>query len=287
MNPLQRQSCLILAFVAASAAVGPIGCGALDALGLRRPTARVAGVRLGDITFTDATLLFDVEVENPYSVPLPLANFDYRLASQDATFLTGSADVQGTIPEQGKKTVSLPARLVYVEVLRALTGVRPGAVVPYEAEVGLSVDAPAVGRLRLPLRREGKLPIPSVPDVRIAEIQWDEVTLDNAGGLIKLAVVNRNQFPMDLSRLTYALSLGDVQVASSSLQRQASFAASGGSQTLEIPVSFSPRDLGVGVFRTLLVSNSGYRLTGSLDVTTPFGAMALPIDKVGRTVLRR
>ena len=52
------------------------GCAALDALNLQKPTARVAGVRLQDIDLSAVTMLFDVELENPYSVPLPLTNLE-------------------------------------------------------------------------------------------------------------------------------------------------------------------------------------------------------------------
>ena len=264
------------------------GCGALqDLLGSQRPTARIAGVSLQDIKLDSATLLFDVEVDNPYSVPLPLVNVDYNLASGGAPFLSGKADLQGTVPAKDKKTVSLPAKVPFMELLSALKGVRPGAVVPYEAELGLSLDAPALGVLRLPLKKEGKLPVPAAPEVQVSEIKWDKMTLEEAGGHVKLHLVNRNQFPVELSKLTYALSLGEVEVANSSLAKALAFEADGGGGAVELPISFSPRKLGLAVFSMLAGQGSGYGLTGTLDVQTPFGPMSLPMDKVGETIFRR
>ena len=267
---------------------GLTGCGALgNVLNLDRPSARIAGVKLQDISLTAATMLFDVEIKNPYSVPLPLVNVDYGLASREQPFLTGKADLQGTVPAKDTKTVSLPARVTYLELLKALKDVRPGSVVPYKADLGLSVDAPAVGPLRLPLKKEGKLPVPAAPDVKITEINWDKLTLDNAGGRVKLHLANRNDFPLELSRLAYALTLGDVEVAKSALAKPVTFEAGGGAGDLEIPISLSPKSLGLGFFRMLTGGGSGYKLLGTLDVATPFGPMSLPIDKVGQTIFRR
>lgn len=269
-------------------ALGLTGCGSLaNALNLRKPSARIVAVRLENINLRSATLQFDVELENPYSVPLPLVNMDYGLASQERSFLSGDEKLQGSVPARGRKTVSLPATVDYLGLLGVLQDVRPGAVIPYEATLGLSVDAPVLGLLRLPLKKEGSLPVPTVPDVAITEIQWDQITLDRTGGHIKLQLVNRNQFPVEMSKLACTLSLGGVQVAGTSVARSVAFDATDGAGAIEIPISFSPKKLGLAAFRMLSGGGAGYRLQGELKVQTPYGSMLLPIEKVGNTVFRR
>ena len=268
--------------------LGLSGCGGLrNVLDLERPSARIVGVSLRDVSLDAATLLFDVDVENPYAVPLPLLNVDYGLASADKPFLSGKADLQGTVPARGKKSVSVPAKVTYLELLRTLKDVRPGSVVPYKGELGLSVDAPAVGLLRLPLEKEGKLPVPAAPGVKITEVKWDTLTLDEAGGRVTVQLVNHNQFPVELAGLTYALALGDVEVAKSSMAKAVAFEAGGGAGTIEIPISLSPKKLGLAAFRVLAGEGAGYKLLGTANVDTPFGAMSLPIEGIGNTVFRR
>jgi len=160
-------------------------------------------------------------------------------------------------------------------------------VIPYRADLGLSVDAPGVGPLRLPLRKEGKLPVPSAPDVEVTEIKWDKLTLDSAAGRVRLRMVNRNQFPVELSKLTYALSLGGAEVARSAIASPVAFQAGGGAGAIEIPISLSPKKLGLAAFNILRGSRAGYQLGGTAGVTTPFGPMSLPIKKIGDTLLRR
>ena len=264
------------------------GCSLLQGfLGTGLPTARITGARLGGINLKSATLELGLEVLNGSPVPIPLTNFDYSLASQGKPFLSGKADLQKTIvPAGGKKTLSLPIEIPYSDLLKALKNVRPGHVVPYRAELGLSLDGPGGRALRLPMRKEGELPIPAVPDVRIESIEWGKLTLAEAGGRVKLRCVNRNQFPVDLQNFRYNLSLGGTQVANSALAKRVDFAP-GGVGTLEIPISFSPASLGMAMLQVLRGENANYALKGAFDVKTPYGPMRLPIDKSGKAQLRR
>lgn len=135
---------------------GASGCGMLQ-----RPDARIVGASLQNVTATDATMRFEVEVDNPYAVGLPLRNFDYSLSSGGQKFLDGQTDVEGTVPAGARRSVGVPVRISFVELVTAVRGARPGATIPYDAELGLSVDAPVLGPLRLPMSRDGHLHIPT------------------------------------------------------------------------------------------------------------------------------
>jgi LEA14-like dessication related protein len=212
---------------------------------------------------------------------------DYALASEGESFLSGSADLQGSVPAGGRSVLALPAKLKYAEVLKALSGVRPGGVVPYAAEMGLSVDVPMGGPLRLPIRKEGQLPVPAAPEVKVASIQWDELGLDRAGGRVRVEFVNRNDFPLDLSKMEYALSLAGREVARSSIAKAVAMKGSGGAGAVEIPISFSPRDLGAAVLAILMGQKSAYTLAGNLVATTPYGKIEMPVREAGEAPLGR
>jgi len=149
------------------------GCETIqESLNLRKPTARLTGLKIEDVKLDSATLLFDVEIDNHYPVALPLSNFDYSLSSGAEQFLSGSAKSQASVPAKSSTTVSLPATINYIEMLKALKGVRPGSKIPYGAELGLSVDTPALGVIRLPLRKEGELVLPTISGADISDI-WN------------------------------------------------------------------------------------------------------------------
>jgi LEA14-like dessication related protein len=128
-----------------------------------KPSAHITGVNVQDVKLTDATMLFDVKVDNPYTVALLMSNVDYALSSQGQQFLTGKAEVQGTVPARGSKTIGIPVRISYLQLINAVKGARPGATISYKADMGLSVDVPVLGPLRVPMSKDGELSIPSTP----------------------------------------------------------------------------------------------------------------------------
>ena len=130
---------------------------------LEKPSASITGARLQDAGLTQVTMFFDVRVNNPYTLPLPMSNVDYALSSSNHRFLSGEADVQGTAPAKGSKTLGVPVRISYVELIKAVKAARPGATIPYTANLGLSVDVPLTGPLRVPMSREGSLTVSTAP----------------------------------------------------------------------------------------------------------------------------
>ena len=164
-----------IVWITALVSVFFVGCETMQhALSLTKPTARMTGLKFQDVKLDSATLLFDVEVDNPYSVALPLLNLDYDLSSGAQPFLAGSANLQTIVPAKSKKTVSLPANINYLDMLKALKGIRSGSKIPYKADMGLSVDAPALGLIRLPLKKEGEVALPTVSGTNMKNI-WEVI----------------------------------------------------------------------------------------------------------------
>lgn len=281
---LLRTATLTLACLAAGLSSG---CKTLSdlAAGTAKPGVSVKAVRFGDLSADGLTLLFDTEVSNPYAVDLPLVNLDYGLASGGTQFLTGSAPVQGSVPAHGSTVVVLPAKVSFGPLLTAVSGVRPGAVVPYTADMKLSVDVPAAaggGRLALPLSKSGELPVPAVPEVSIANLKIGQVGLSKALATLTLNVKNTNQFAADLSKLDLGLELSGARVGSVSATRALSLPA-GASGTVDLPIEISIGKLGVAAFNALRGKDAGYRITGETAVQTPYGPLTLPFNRTGTT----
>jgi len=132
---------------------------------VQKPSAQITGAQLQGVSLTEATMLFDVKIDNPYTTALPLTNLDYALSSQGQPFLNGKAEVQGMVPAGGSKVIGVPVRINYLDLVKAVKGARPGVSIPYKADLGLSVNVPLLGNTRLPLSREGELTIPSTGSV--------------------------------------------------------------------------------------------------------------------------
>jgi LEA14-like dessication related protein len=264
------------------------GCKSLDGLlaAAPKPTARVLSAELKNLSLEGLDLVFHVEVANPYSANLPLADLTYALNSVGNTLLQGGIKPAGTVPARGTTVIRLPARLSFAALMKTLKSVTPGSVVPYQVELNLSIDAPVLGMLTLPLSHAGELPIPAVPQVELTSVAIDKLSLDQITTLVKLRVKNTNQFPLDLTELGVKLALGGMEVGGSKLAKSVSL-PSGADIALEIPISFSPRSVGIGLMNLLRGKQIGYSVSGSIQAESRFGPLALPFNHAGNTAVTR
>jgi LEA14-like dessication related protein len=264
------------------------GCALLQSLlgSTSRPTASIIGVRITDFSLRDLTLVFDVAINNPYQVDLPLVNVDYSLASQSTPFLQGQAPLQGSIPAGQSKIVSLPAKIVFLELIKALQGVKAGTSVPYKGTLGLSVNAPVLGALRLQLEKEGQFPIPAPPEVSVPSVTWQNLSLTGATGLLKMRVRNPNSFAFDVARLDYDIKLGSFDLVKGGLAHPASLAA-GAAQEIGINFSFSTAQAGLAILQVLRGQSSAYSLSGAIAIGTPFGPLRVPLALAGQVPFLR
>ncbi len=123
------------------------------------PSASLKGISFGNISFKAATLLFNVDVQNPYAIALPLLDIDYNIVSEQNKLFSGQADLNTTIPAAQSKTIALPVQINYSDLIKVA---RLGSTIPYQANIGLSFNAPVIGKMRLPLSKTGNLKIPTI-----------------------------------------------------------------------------------------------------------------------------
>ncbi|MBI3530320.1 MAG: LEA type 2 family protein [Betaproteobacteria bacterium] len=264
------------------------GCQSMQDLigGAPKPTAHVIGASVRGLSLENIVLLFDVEVENPYAASLPLIDLGYSLTSGGGKFLEGSVKPTGSIPARGKQVIQLPATVQFSSLFATLKGVKPGAIVPYTADFKLGVDAPVLGRLDVPLSKSGELPIPAVPQVELTSLAIGKLGLDQMTASAKLQVKNTNQFPLDLTKLGVSFALGGQEVGGSKLANSVNLPA-GQATTLEVPLSFSPRAVGIGLVNLLRGNQIAYKVSGSIDANTRFGPLSLPFSHIGNTAVTR
>lgn len=279
---------LAAALITLFSAVLVAGCSTLDEVieAAPKPGARILGAGVRNLSLQSLDLVFDLEVSNPYSVSLPLVDLTYTLGSGGKQLVSGSIKPSGSVPAKGKSVVQLPARVDLAAVIKTLPGVKPGAVVPYNARINLIVDAPLLGEMSLPVERSGEIPVPAPPQITLLSLDLASLSLDEVRAEARLRVKNTNQFQIDLARIRFDLALGGRNVVHTRL-RAAPKLAPGKTAVVKVPVSFSPRALGAGVLNVLSGSDAGYSISGRLDVMTRYGELALPFSRRGNTAVRR
>ena len=168
---MPRAAALLLGLLFCAAAPG---CSSLT--GLQRPTASVTGMALGEVDARGFTMNFDVDLDNPNGVALPLAAADYALGLGGVEVLDGKANPSGSVPARGSRRVTLPVSVAFEDLLSAEQAIRDtGGDVPYDLSGGLSFDTgnPLLGSLRVPLRYSGTLPLKRILSDPQALLQSD------------------------------------------------------------------------------------------------------------------
>jgi LEA14-like dessication related protein len=136
-----------------------VGCAALN---VRKPTASVSHMSVGEVTPEAFTLDFAVDVSNPNGFALPLSAADYELGVGGGSLLKGQATPGESIPANGSLAVTVPVSVTFDRLLSAEQAIRDsGGDVPFDLSGGLSFDtgSPLAGRVRVPLHYAGTLPL--------------------------------------------------------------------------------------------------------------------------------
>jgi len=209
--------CLILSVVLTAAFFA--GCEATrDIQYDREPAARLEAMRFGGVELDYVTLLFDVEIDNPYPVSLSLPRLRYALVNGGRTFLTATAFDNVTVPPNTKKVLTLEDEVTYARLLRALGG-EPGLTIPIKAELTLSLEAPRSEWINLHAENEGNFLLPESPEIKVEGKTYNAVDVvfvptprDVVDKMLQLAQVRKDD-------LLYDLGCGDGRIVVTAARR--------------------------------------------------------------------
>lgn len=252
------------------------------AIGFGKPTADVTGVHIPHINLEKAEIVVDVLITNPNPVPIPLVDIDYLIESDGRKLVSGLIPDAGTIHAHGSETVKIPVVLIYDDIKSTYKDIEPGSIIPYKIRVALIVDVPILGRLTLPLEKTGEIPVPYKPDVDVEKIKFEKFSFEETTANLHLKLDNKNDFDLGLNALDYEIWLTDVSIGSAELT-QSTKLAKRGITSMQLPISFKPKDFGSALWDMIRGRGTGYTIKGNIDVNTPFGNMKLPISKEGGT----
>ena len=250
-----------------------------------QPTGEVKGVKLSGLDLRGIDLLFDVEVDNPNPVVISLDGLDYDLKLLDRSFLKGQQSMGMSLAADGKSQVKLPVRMEFEQLLKHYSDLSKRDEVPYQLDLGLGVDVPLLGRVRLPVSYQGRLPVPKLPDVRVSRIDVQRLSLQAIDLMLELEVANPNRFALMLQRLDYQFKLNGIDVGQGAAAQTLSVDEQGKGR-IRLPLSLDLQKAGSGLYGALVGGRGlSYELNGMLDATgdTPIiGDIKIPLDKQGR-----
>lgn len=250
------------------------------------PDADISGFHIPVLNTKRAEIVIDVLITNPNPVPIPLVDMPYEISSDGRKLCSGTIPDAGTVHAHGAVTVKIPLTLIYKDIVDTFDDIEPGQVLPYLAKVTLLVDVPVIGRIKIPLEKKGKIPIPHKPDVDLDKIDWDHLSLEETSATLHLTVKNMNKFDIGINSFKYDLQIADVSIGNANL-KQSTEVKGEGVGSLMVPITFRPKDFGGALWDIMRGRGTGYTMVGAIEVDTPFGPMHLPFDKTSKTTLKK
>ncbi|MCG7975324.1 MAG: LEA type 2 family protein [Candidatus Thiodiazotropha taylori] len=255
-----------------------------------QPTGEVKGVKLSGLDLRGIDLLFDVEVDNPNPVAISLDGLDYDLKLLNRSFLKGQQSMGMSLAADGKSQVKLPVRMEFERLLQHYSELSNRDDVPYQLDLGLGIDVPPLGRVRLPMSYQGRLPVPKLPDVRVSRIDVQRLSLQAIDLMLELEVENPNRFALMLQRLDYQFKLNGIDVGQGAAAQSLNIDKQGKGR-VRLPLSLDLQKAGGGLYSALMGGRGlSYELSGMLDATgdTPLiGDIKIPLDRQGNFNLNR
>jgi len=270
--------------VAASVALAAFsldGCKSLQDL-IQRPTVKGVAVSVVGVDFETLKLRFDVGVENGSSGTLAIAGYDYDLHIDGRPFLDGMSDTEIELKPRSVTTIPVPVVIPFSDLLKTLDAVTSRQDVAYDLAVALMVKT-GLGNYRVPVQKAGRLPLLSLPQVRLQGVKLDAPTLKGASLEVAVEITASPRPAIVLTSLTYALTINEAKVAAGTAQPEP--AKGTGAQVVRIPVQ-----LDVPTVRAILGSGSSrlervnVKVTGEANFTSPYGALSLPFTQTGKLV---
>ncbi|ERN10119.1 desiccation-related protein At2g46140 [Amborella trichopoda] len=251
-----------------------------EAVGFGKPTADVSAIHIPSINMERADLIVDLLVTNPNPIPIPLVDINYVIESNGRKLLSGLIPDTGTIHAHGSEIVKVPLTLIYHDIKKTYGDIKPGSVIPYKIKVELMIDVPVMGRITLPMEKNGEIPIPYKPDIDLEKIQFGSFSFEETSATLHLKLENKNDFELGLNSLDYEVWLAGESIGGAKVSKSVKIDKNGFG-VVELPLTFRPKDFGSALWDMIRGRGTGYSMKGNIDVNTPFGPMNLPIGKEG------
>lgn len=247
-----------------------MGCNALQDLAnnVQKPGLSVTDVRVTDFDFDEIELTYDVTVDNPNALSLQLSSYNYDFKLNDETFIEGQQDKTMSIEASGESTFEVPVNLNFKKVYEGIRTLANSDQAPYEFLSEVTFDLPVLGLTKIPVSKKGSIPMINSPNIRIGNLEVQNLSLSKADLVLNMTFDNPNAFGIKINSFDYGLTInGDQWAEGQSLEN--TLISEKGTSQLAIPISLNISEIGISAYRLLTGSQElNYSLNGTFNLGT-------------------
>lgn len=267
-------------------------CSALNALiggaNIKRPEVSFVDAKLSKLSFDTADFVFDLKIQNPNSVGVKLAGFDYDFMINNNSFIKGDQQKELEIKAQGEETIQFPLSLTFIDLYQTFQSLKDQGESSYLINFGFSFNLPVLGVVRVPVSKEGKFPLLKLPKISLETFKLKGINISGADLVLTLRLKNPNIFSMILENMQYKLDVNGSKWVSGNMASNVQVKENDES-LVEIPISLNFLEVGRSVYQLVNSDRElNYQFGGSLDLMTSLpilGKVDLPFSLSGQTKL--
>jgi len=268
-----------------------LSCAGLQTKDLvKKPEIAVQDVRFSEVTFESIGMMLNLAVKNPNVFGVRVAGYDYDLKVAGNHFLKGEQPLTTSIPAGGNAAVDVPVTMNLADIYKTFSSLAGADDAPYRIDAGVVCELPILGKIRIPVSKEGTFPLLKVPGISVKGIQIRQLGPAGAELVVSGAISNPNSFGFNLQSIRYALEVASSPWASG-LRTEGVAVAPKGTSGFSLPISVNYAEIGMGVYNMLTSGRSlEYKLNGDVDLTTTlemFPKAKIPLDLIGKTVIQK
>ncbi|VAW51009.1 hypothetical protein MNBD_GAMMA05-2357 [hydrothermal vent metagenome] len=250
-----------------------------------KPTAKITGTRLANITFEQVDLIFDLAIENKNPVSLKLAGLEYDLKVENQSLVSGTAAKAIKIKANSTSSVQLPITLKF-EDLKNLPGeLWSKDKIVYQLKSKFNINLPVIGNYAIPVTKKGEIPVPKVPEISIRDVKVKSISFISAELVARIEVNNPNDFDMGVSNLNYVLNINQQNWGQGEIKNTINIPKKG-KGIVEIPLKLNLLSAGKSAYD--VVTNKKpveYQLKGNATINTALELLKtynMPLDVSGK-----
>ena len=256
------------------------------------PLLSLQSVELTSISFTGATFLCKVNVENPNPVAIPFPELDWEF------FVNTNSFVKGVIKDErndqrlrarGTTVVEVPVSITYLEVFNTFTSLRGSDEAGYRIALAVKFTLPILGDKVWNFAHEGTFPIVHLPSISFAGIRVKNQSLTNIEFEVAWEIENNNNFAMSVNELSYNFTVNNAQWSRGGVPGSPQIGAKGKTQ---IPLTFSINTLSMVTEIISIIARGtsiNYACNGNINLGAALPGLVYnePFSFTGSTRLQR
>ncbi len=252
---------------------------------IEKPDVRISKTKLTGLSFDQADLVFDIEINNPNPISISLAGFDYNLLLNNSSFLKGDQNRQMEIKANDIATIQLPLSLLYENIYRTYQSLKNEDNITYSLKTGLSFDLPVLGTVRIPVSTSGDIPTLKLPAISLQSIKLKRLTLTGAELDLAIGINNPNSWGLIINTLQYGLTINQAKWIDGHTSEKTNISGKN-ENTLHIPFTLNFLQIGASIYQEISSGRRlNYQFSGEANLSSSLemlGQFNLPFDLSGK-----